>query len=150
MNMSTHPSVHGFFFCVDQESTPPWPWNSLWTHGCPHPYLTQLGMEFMEFNPTWSLQDKKECPLFATIWETPSDIRAPRDMKGSNDQSGFKKAASTSKLQSNPASIHKWDDKALPFSPPMKASYMSLRKLDPTSWVQKVRALQVKLQMVKP
>ena len=45
-------------------------------------------------------------------------------------------------LQSNPASIHKGDDKALPFSPPMKASYMSLRKLDPTSWVQKVRAGQ--------
>ena len=55
---------------------------------------------------------------YDVIWASPGDV------KGSKCQKGIH----LNRFKSNPASIHKWDDKALPFSPPMKASYMSLRK----------------------
>ena len=118
-------------FCVDNfQSTPrpnrriaEWPWNSLWTHWCPHPYLTAA----------WDAAENS-----TVIHDQKGQKRVPTShnltkwfffcISGRYEGIKVSKRHSPQPLQSNPASIHKWDDKALPFSPPMKASYMSLRK----------------------
>lgn len=77
-------------FCVDNfQSTPrpnrriaEWPWNSLWTHWCPHPYLT-AAWDAAE-NSTVIHDQKGSHNL--TKWFF---FASPEDMKGSKCQKGI-------------------------------------------------------------